>query len=91
MEALRREVQTYGTKVDKECFEYVVDKEAGTSDVKFQENLMRDRLPDGSMHPERHVDGRGMRIDDFLAHPNAAKAKLSLCEVRELSAACLSR
>ena len=87
MEALRREVQTYGTKVDKECFEYVVDKEAGTSDTKFQEGLMRDRLPDGSVHPER----RGMRIDDFKAHPNATKAKLSLCEVRELSAACLSR
>ena len=83
LEALQREVEAYGTDVDKECFTYVVDQEAGTSDTKFQEGLMRDRLPDGTLHPDRGVNGRGMRIADFLAHPNARKANLNECEVSE--------
>ena len=81
VEALRREVEKYGTQVDKECFEYVMEQEAGKSDRKFQDGFLRDCLPDGTLHPDRRINGRGMCINDFLAHPNAREAKLSIEEV----------
>ena len=65
--AIRAEVASNGTDVDKECLEYVLEKEAGSSDEAFQGGLKRDCDAQGNVLPER----RGMFFPDFVAHPRA--------------------
>ena len=56
----------------QECLEYVLYKEAGSSDVRFQGGLKRDCDAEGNVHTDRLVrdlqtgEERGMRFDDFL-------------------------
>jgi len=78
--AIRAEVQKNGTDVDKECLEYVLDKEAGSSELRFQGGLKRDCDEKGNVLPER----RGKRLADFLADPSAQIAKLSEAHVAAL-------
>ena len=71
LEAIRAEVAANGTDVDK-VLAYVLDQEAGTSDVAFQGGLKRDCDAKGNVLPER----RGKKFADFVADPNAQGAKL---------------
>ena len=71
MQALRAEVATNGTDEDKECLEYVLDKEAGGTDHTFP-NGKRDCDAQGNVLPSR----QGKRLADFVAHPSASTAKL---------------
>ena len=51
IDAIESEINTNGTDVDKECLQYVLRMEAGSSDKTFQEGLKRDCAPDGSLLP----------------------------------------
>eukprot|EP00966_Prymnesium_polylepis_P292959 6766681-Prymnesium_polylepis.1 len=70
--AIRAEVDANGTDVDRECIAYVLDQEAGTSDVGFQGGLKRDCDENGEVLPER----RGKFFADFVADPNSRMSKL---------------
>ena len=53
--------------VTKECFEYVLTKEAGADLTTFQGGLKRDCDRSGNLLPSRRLpDGRGMRLADFI-------------------------
>jgi len=66
----------------EECLDYVLHREAGSSDRVFENNggLPRDCGEDARPLPERLMvdavtgETRGMRFDDFVAHPSAALA-----------------
>lgn len=49
IEAIVGEVTRHGTDVDKECLEYVLHADAGSSDLTFQDGLKRDCGPDGAL------------------------------------------
>ena len=87
--AIEREYAAYGTDEDKECLDYVLHKAAGESDARFQGGLLRDRGPNGEVLPERTVDDgtgrrRGMRLADFVAHPNCQISHLTPAHVAAL-------
>ena len=70
------------TQVDMENLDYVLSKTAGCSDKRFQNRWQRDRAEDGSLLPSRtRADGTGMRLADFVAHPEAVKAQLVEAQV----------
>ena len=85
--AIAEEVGLNGTDVDRECLTYVLECEAGSSDVPFQGGLMRDRDSAGNVLSNRQVVGdptgnlRGMRLDDFVLHPVSRHAGLTDAEV----------
>jgi hypothetical protein len=47
--AILAEVTRHGTETDKECLEYVLHAEAGSSDLTFHGGLKRDCGPDGAL------------------------------------------
>ena len=78
LNAIRAEVKANGTDIDNECLEYVLEMEAGSSGRRFQGSLKRDCDEHGNLLPERRAkNGRGMRLSDFVNHPNAKTAKLT--------------
>ena len=92
VEAIRREVEQLpdgkqegywnAGSVVKECLKYVLEKEAGSSDISFQGGLKRDCDRDGNLLPSRrHASGRGLRLADFLAHPVSVKCGIEEAEV----------
>ena len=76
-----------------ECLHYVLDMEAGATELAFQ-NGKRDCNENGELLDSRkefiQVNGiiggrtRGKRLEDFHRHPDAQKAKLSMEEVAAL-------
>lgn len=71
--------------VVKECLEYVLDQEAGSSDIAFQGGQKRDCDRAGNLLPSRRLpSGRGMRLSDFLALAVAVDCKLDEPEVTAL-------
>lgn len=84
--AVVREFTQFGTRVDKECLEYVLHAEAGSSELTFSNgSLKRDCGPDGQLLPERRAaGGGGMRLADFLAHPHSRAAELEEAHVLAL-------
>jgi hypothetical protein len=84
--AIVEEIGLKGTDVDRECLTYVLECEAGSSDVPFQGGLMRDRDSEGTVLSNRQVGDpsghlRGMRLDDFVQHPVSRHAGLTDAEV----------
>ena len=59
--AIEEEIKKHGSPSDKECLEYVLNEEAGTSRETFQGGLMRDCDEDGNVLPDR----KGMKFKDF--------------------------
>jgi hypothetical protein len=49
VDAIVDEVMRHGTEGDKECLEYILHAEAGSSDLTFQAGLKRDCGPDGAL------------------------------------------
>ena len=67
----------------EECLDYVLHREAGSSDLVFENGgLKRDCDKDGNLLPSREMvdpvtgQRRGMRFDDFVGHPSARLAAL---------------
>ena len=96
IDALDEEMENNGTDVDKECYKYVKEEEAGKNNKTFLNNgkdpWKRDcDRNDGTVLPERQVDDpnepggkRGMRLDDFANSEMAKTCKLSKPEVLAL-------
>ena len=70
--AIVAEVQERGTEVDRECLQYVLYQEAGSSSATFQAGLTRDQGRDGE------------KLDDFVAHPFSQTAHLTRAHVLAL-------
>ena len=89
LEALTEEIENSGTEEDKECRDYVLQKEAGASEKKFQHGWKRDCHPKtGHVLPERQVADagiaggkRGMRFADFCIHDVVLFCELSPAKV----------
>ena len=81
--AIQQELERYGTDEDRELLDYVLNMEAGSLSIPFQDGMMLDRDTDGALFPERQVldratgKSRGMRLADFVDHPKARIAQLS--------------
>ena len=76
------EVTARGSETDQECLHYVMHEEAGSNIRRFQGGLMRDCDEHGVLLPSRRTaQGRGMRLADFLADPNARNAGLEEAHV----------
>ena len=96
IDALDEEMENNGTDVDKECYKYVKEEEAGKNNKTFLNNgsdpWKRDcDRNDGTVLPERQVDDpnepggkRGMRLEDFANCEMAKTCKLSKPEVLAL-------
>ena len=69
--AIAREIDAHGTDEDRECFDYVLRRPAGSSDLAFP-NGVRDMGRNGEM------------LRDFVAHASAVTAKLIEPEVLAL-------
>ena len=68
--------------VAKECLQYVLQKEAGSDPITFQDGLKRDCDERGNLLPSRRrSDGRGMRLADFVALPVSRQCNLEEAEV----------
>ena len=78
--AIEREIELHGTEEDKECLDYILHSEAGTSSHVFPNgNLCCDCSADGQLLESRRIpngDGAGMRLADFVAHPHSREAAL---------------
>ena len=71
MASVRREIADFGTDVDKECLDYILNHPAGSSDRAFA-NGVRDQ-------------GRnGERLIDFVKHPHSKQSGLSEAHVLAL-------
>ena len=83
---MRREVMQNGTLTDQECLCYVLDMEAGSSGLRFQDRLKRDCGPDGMLLKSRMVEGsaRGKWPADFVKGPEAVASKLKAVHVAAL-------
>lgn len=82
MRGVIEEVRANGSDDDKECLDYVLNQEAGSSLLTFQGGLRRDCDELGRVLPSRvAANGRGMRLADFVAHDYARAADLSELEV----------
>ena len=84
LESMKAEIMQNGTNVDRECLDYVLHMEAGSSDVAFQGGLKRDCDEQGHVFSSRLVQGRGMKLEDFAAHPSAVAAGLTIDDVAAL-------
>ena len=80
--AIRAEVAEHGTDEDKECLEYVLNAEAGSSDKLFSNSCFpRDCDANGLREDRKKADGTGMRLADFAAGRQAETAGLALAHV----------
>ena len=77
--AIVDEIMRSGSAEDIECMRYVLYEEAGTSAVRFP-NGIRDCDEMGSPRPDR----RGMRLADFVSHPNSIMAGLTEAHIAAL-------
>jgi hypothetical protein len=89
IKALDVEIEKNGTEEDKECYNYVKNEEAGSSNVLSAHGYKRDCDRDtGHVLPERQIDDpaapggkRGMKLNDFAKHEIAKTCKLTEPEV----------
>ena len=84
--AIIREVNAGGTDDDRECLDYILHAEAGSSERTYQGGLKRDCNDRGRVLACRTVTNssgavRGMRLADFVAHPSARLANLTEAHV----------
>jgi len=89
LDAINEEIEQHGTAEEKECRDYVLYEEAGSSEKTFQNGWKRDCDPvTGKVLDSRQVDDaqaqggkRGMRFSDFMAHAVALFCRLTEAEV----------
>ena len=89
LQAINEEMDRYGEPEEKECRDYVLHEEAGSSDKTFQNGWMRDRDPEtGKVLESRQIDDpsapggkRGMRFADFMALAIVGFCQLTEAEV----------
>ena len=84
--AIVREVTASSTDADRECLDYVLHAEAGSSERTYQGGLKRDCDACGRVLECRTVTNssgkaRGMRLEDFVSHPSAQHANLTEAHV----------
>ena len=80
--AIEREVNTHGTDVDRECLEYVLHAAAGSSPLIFPNSpYPRDCDENGTVPSRLKETGEGMVLQDFVNHPNAQHAGLTVAHV----------
>jgi hypothetical protein len=73
------------TQSDLDNLRYVLEREAGCSDERFQYGWKRDRAQDGSRLPKRtRGDGTGMTLEDFAQDKHARQAGLTPSHVLAL-------
>ena len=92
LEAIIEEIDQNGTVEEQECCKYVLHKEAGSDETRFQNGWKRDcdpltgevlecrQVPD----PTARGGRRGMRFSDFMAHRIARFCHLTEAEVFSL-------
>lgn len=89
LQAINEEMDRHGKPEEKECRDYVLHEEAGSSDKTFQNGWMRDRDPEtGKVLESRQIDDpsapggkRGMRFADFMALAIVGFCQLTEAEV----------
>jgi hypothetical protein len=75
-DAIEREVMANGTDVDRECFDYVARRAAGSSATLFANSpYPRDCDANGVRRDRVTVSGEGMLLADFRSHPHATAAR----------------
>ena len=84
--AVIREVSAGGTDDDRECLDYILHAEAGSSEQTYQGGLKRDCDERGRVLACRTVADssgvvRGMRLEDFVSHRSARLANLTEAHV----------
>ena len=84
-DAIRSEIMLYGSESDKECLDYVLNREAGSDPTTFQSGLKRDCDEHGNVLRRRQVrtawGWRSMRLADFVADPKSRKCRLKEAHV----------
>ena len=81
-DAIEREVMANGTDVDRECFDYVARRAAGSSATLFANSpYPRDCDANGVRRDRVTASGEGMLLADFRSHPHATAARLTLVHV----------
>jgi hypothetical protein len=81
-DAIEREVMANGTDVDRECFDYVARRAAGSSATLFANSpYPRDCDANGVRRDRVTASGEGMLLADFRSHPHATAALLTLVHV----------
>jgi len=86
VDAIREEINTYGTTVDKECLHYVLYEAAGSSPKIFsnspwprdcdENGVLADRIVEEGVHA-----GKPMVLVDFVASPTSQRAQLTEAQV----------
>ncbi len=89
VDAIREEIERNGTADDQECLEYVLHREAGSSDRMFDNSRFpRDCDEHGVRADRKHNSGaragQGYVLADFVSHPEAVSSDLSEAEVLAL-------
>jgi hypothetical protein len=83
VDAIRAEFAAHGTPEDLLCVRYVLDEEAGSELTIFPNSPCKmDCTADGARRADRlTAEGHGKRLHDFVRHPDAQQAGLSLGHV----------
>ena len=83
--AIVREVSVCGNDTMKECLDYVLNQPAGSSTLLFPNSpFPRDCDANGLLADRKMPSGAAMRFEDFVAHPDAVRAKLHAVHVLAL-------
>ena len=84
--AIVDEIEASGTEEDRECLDYCLRREAGSSPLLFSNSpFPRDCDANGVLHDRRNeLTGEGLRLADFLNHPHARTAQLTQAHVLAL-------
>ena len=89
LDAINEEIDEHGTAEEKECRDYVLYEEAGSSDSEFQNKWKRDCDPlsgevlESRQVPDAQAPGgkRRMRFSDFRNHKVAEYCQFTDAEV----------
>ena len=89
LDAINEEIDEHGTAEEKECRDYVLYQEAGSSDSEFQNKWKRDCDPlsgevlESRQVPDAQAPGgkRRMRFSDFRNHKVAEYCQFTDAEV----------
>ena len=85
VEAIVQEVSERGDATMRECLDYVLNQPAGSSELLFPNApFPRDCDADGLRVDRKTAAGDAMRLDDFVGHADARRARLHRAQVLAL-------
>lgn len=84
VDAIVREVTERGDAQMRECLTYVLEQPAGSSDLLFPNSPFPRDCDAGGLRADRTAGGAPMAFEDFVAHPDAVRAKLHRAHVLAL-------